>query len=155
MPATTTRRSCGRGWAEGAATAEFSRSKANALAAMRGSSISPSGSAKGSPESAAPALRHRHEPRTQRVIVGEAGDLMSGGFEIARCSCRMANRRRPSRRRLRSAPRIPARRHGHPAGRRSRAGRAARPATAVTPGQAAVFYDGERVLGGGWIGRGR
>ncbi|MBN2574389.1 MAG: tRNA 2-thiouridine(34) synthase MnmA [Deltaproteobacteria bacterium] len=26
-----------------------------------------------------------------------------------------------------------------------------RPATAVTPGQAAVFYDGERVLGRGWI----
>lgn len=29
------------------------------------------------------------------------------------------------------------------------------PAGAVAPGQAAVLYDGDRVLGGGWIGRGR
>ena len=27
----------------------------------------------------------------------------------------------------------------------------AEPQSAVTPGQAVVFYDGERVLGGGWI----
>jgi tRNA-specific 2-thiouridylase len=27
----------------------------------------------------------------------------------------------------------------------------AEPQSAVTPGQAVVFYDGSRVLGGGWI----
>jgi len=28
------------------------------------------------------------------------------------------------------------------------------PYSAVAPGQACVFYDGERVLGGGWIEKG-
>ena len=30
----------------------------------------------------------------------------------------------------------------------------ARPHLGVAPGQAYVFYDGDRVLGGGWIARG-
>lgn len=32
--------------------------------------------------------------------------------------------------------------------------RFAEPQFAVAPGQASLVYDGERVLGGGWIGRG-
>ena len=54
---------------------------------------------------------------------------------------------------LRSAqPPVPARLY-----RRRRRGEAElvleKPAGAVAPGQAAVLYDGERVLGGGWIRR--
>ena len=35
----------------------------------------------------------------------------------------------------------------------ARASMFAEPQSAVTPGQAVVFYDGTRVLGGGWIER--
>jgi tRNA-specific 2-thiouridylase len=48
-------------------------------------------------------------------------------------------------------PAIPARAVPQPAGRAEVWFHSSYPA--VTPGQAAVFYDGERVLGGGWIER--
>ncbi len=66
---------------------------------------------------------------------------------------------------LRSAqPPVPATLHTLPPAKRGRGGDEAEgeaelildaPAGAIAPGQAAVLYDGERLLGGGWIRRGK
>jgi tRNA-specific 2-thiouridylase len=90
-----------------------------------------------------------------RVIVGDAEDLACESFEIDRVNWlddRAAHEPREVVAKIRYA---------HP-GTRARvepldADRArvtlAEPQRAVTPGQATVLYDGDRVIGGGWIVR--
>jgi len=95
----------------------------------------------------------RIEAAANRVVVSDAEGVRSGGARLSRASWVAG-----------AAPAAPVRatvrvRHGH-------AGAAARvapgaggtatvrfdaPVAAVAPGQAAVFYDGDVVLGGGWI----
>jgi tRNA-uridine 2-sulfurtransferase len=113
------------------------------------------------------------DPATNRVIVGDADDLATNEFEIDRanwiCDIRQgfhggANSCEPGisgaspSNRLEVTAKI---RYSHPGTRATLTpledGRAHvrlhDPQRAVTPGQAAVFYDGDVVLGGGWICR--
>ena len=94
------------------------------------------------------------DPETARVLVGDEEDLVRGGFEVDRVNW------------LDEVPSAPTRvlvkiRYAHPGtgavleslpGGRARV-RLESPQRAVTPGQAAVFYAGDRVMGGGWIVR--
>lgn len=94
------------------------------------------------------------DPDLSRVIVGDEEELTREEFEVDRASWAEGEPPAP----LRVTVKI---RYAHPGteatvealpGGRARV-RLDIPQRAVTPGQAAVFYDGDRLAGGGWIVR--
>ncbi len=93
------------------------------------------------------------DPETNRVIVGTAEDLVSEEFEIDRVNWVS---RGVSEEPIEGTVKIRYSHAGASATLFPRSDNRARvelhePQKAVTPGQAAVFYDGDVVLGGGWI----
>jgi tRNA-specific 2-thiouridylase len=100
------------------------------------------------------------DPETNRVIVGDADDLVCDEFEIDRVNWHpIAGVNAPGYSgEIEATVKI---RYSHPGTAATLTplenGRAHirlhEPQRAVTPGQAAVFYDGDLVLGGGWICR--
>jgi tRNA-specific 2-thiouridylase len=107
---------------------------------------------------AEPVYVLRIEPQTRRIVVGPKGALGQTRIALAELNwlgaTLAAGASVPVTAKLRSAqPPVPA--TLHPGG--SATGEAElvldAPAGAVAPGQAAVLYDGERVLGAGWIRR--
>ncbi len=95
------------------------------------------------------------DPKTNRVVVGDVDDLVVDEFEVDRVNWTELNR---SNQVADVTVKI---RYNHPGTAATLTpvenGRARirlhEPQKAVTPGQAAVFYNGDIVLGGGWICR--
>src|SRR5437762_7113199 len=93
------------------------------------------------------------DPETNRVLVGSADDLVSDNFEIDQ-----VNWSDEAEENFEATVKI---RYSHPGTRATVSGmengRARielhEPQKAVTPGQAAVIYDGDVAVGGGWICR--
>ena len=100
-----------------------------------------------------PAYVQRLEPETNRVVVGPASEMGRDQFTLLdpRWVDEPPSEDRAVQVRVRH-------KHAGTSARvtREESGRTVvrldESARAVAPGQAAVFYDGERVLGGGWIG---
>ncbi|HEV8681051.1 MAG TPA: tRNA 2-thiouridine(34) synthase MnmA [Stellaceae bacterium] len=100
----------------------------------------------------------RIEPTTHRVVVGPKTALGETRIPLADLNWLAAPLAAGGALRvaakLRSAqPPVPATLHADAAGQGDTELVLDAPAGAVAPGQAAVLYDGERVLGGGWIRR--
>jgi tRNA-specific 2-thiouridylase len=96
-------------------------------------------------------------PERNQVVVGEEGDLFSRGLEGSRLHWIGPRERGGSS--LEGTVRIRSRHAGalaalEPLGEDRVRVEFAEPQRGVTPGQAAVFYQGSRVLGGCWIDRG-
>ncbi len=95
------------------------------------------------------------DPATSSVIVGEAEDLLTEEFEISNALWHDTGSEpfevnvkiRYAHAGAAATVTIGEKHTAHV--------RLHEPQKAVTPGQAAVFYDGDRVLGGGWIARQR
>jgi tRNA-specific 2-thiouridylase len=93
-------------------------------------------------------------PETRTVVLGDRQDLLSTSLVASKVNWLIDPPAEP----LRCTAKIRYRHSAAPASVHAvdRGGAAVRfdePQSAITPGQAVVFYDGTRVLGGGWIER--
>jgi tRNA-specific 2-thiouridylase len=91
-------------------------------------------------------------PERNQVVLGDREELLAEGLRASRVNWLIDPPDRP----LACTAKIRYRNAGSPASVRILPDGGAQvsfvqPQSAVTPGQAVVFYDGERVLGGGWI----
>jgi len=94
------------------------------------------------------------DPETARVIVGGEEDLICEEFEVDRMNWHVPEDEIPETLSVKiryAHPGTPA--TVEPLEKHRARIRLHTPQRAVTPGQAAVFYDGDRVIGGGWIVR--